>query len=71
VLVAAVTRGGSALGATAAIRGLEALGTSVESAAFMRLVYGPGQRDGIGAVRGVTFVQSCTCFRYTGPVVPV
>jgi hypothetical protein len=50
----------------ASIRGaIRALGTSFLPAGTFSTSFGSGRRDGVSTVRDVSYLTSCSCFRYT------
>jgi hypothetical protein len=62
VFAGAVRAGG--LGGRTTISGVERLGRSVASAAYLELGYGPGHRDGVSLAAGAAYQSSCSCFKY-------
>lgn len=62
VLAAASTQ---SVGGLRTISGIERLGSSVASAAYLGLSYGAGRRDGISLVAGAAYAVPCSCFRYS------
>jgi ABC-type branched-subunit amino acid transport system substrate-binding protein len=62
VLAGAVRAGG--LGGRATIAGVERLGRSVATAAYLELGYSPGHRDGVSLVAGAAYDTTCSCFKY-------
>jgi hypothetical protein len=47
-----------------------ALGTSFTSAGALPMRFRPGHSNGVAYVRIATFNNTCTCFRYGGPLIP-
>ena len=43
------------------------LGTDYESTITFGVQFGPRQHSGAVAARNLAYVDSCTCYRYTGP----
>jgi hypothetical protein len=50
---------------------VETLGTSYDSPFTFRTRFAPGRHDGADAYRGATYVDSCSCFEYSGPTYPM
>jgi len=53
------------------VAGALSVGRSLTPVTTMGMDVGPGHYDGVSAVRPLTFVASCTCYRYTGSAVAV
>ena len=52
-------------------RGIEALGTSYESAWTFQANLGPGRHDGPAVARVAPYDLGCRCYKYTGPPRPI
>ena len=48
------------------LAGVHAMGTRFEGGDSMGLRFGPAQHDGVAMAADAAYVESCTCFRYTG-----
>jgi hypothetical protein len=57
--------------AAALTAGIEALGTRFQSSVVPGTRFAPGHYDGAMTIRPFKFIESCTCFRYSGPAVDV
>jgi hypothetical protein len=53
------------------VAGQNRLGSSYPPAGVISTRVGPDRHDGVGSIRYLAFVESCTCFRYTSNKIPV
>jgi hypothetical protein len=62
---------GGAVNLATVLQRIEVLGTGYPLASGLSARFGPGKRNGIGAVKAMLFDEACACVRYVGPARPI